>query len=55
MKETFTLTEIPPKKVPLGDKFSASYLLVPEDRIQRYEKQYLDKGKPITYIQFRIN
>ena len=42
MKETFTLTEIPPKVPELGGGRSASYLLVPEARAQGYEKFYLD-------------
>ncbi len=43
MKDSFTLTEIPPTKVPVaGSQNSASYLLVPRDQVQNYEKQYID-------------
>ncbi len=42
MKESFTLTEIPPKVPELGSGRSASYLLVPAARAQNYKKQYLD-------------
>lgn len=42
MKQSFTLTEIPPKKPELGGLRSASYLLVPSRDVQNYQKQYLD-------------
>jgi hypothetical protein len=42
MKDSFTLTEIPPKEPELGSARSASYLLVPASRSQNYKKQYLD-------------
>lgn len=42
MKESFTLTEIPPREAELGSERSASYLLVPASRVQNYKKQYLD-------------
>lgn len=42
MKRSFTLTEIPPRLVDLGSQRSASYLLVPQDKIQNYQKSYLD-------------
>ncbi|MES2527932.1 MAG: Tad domain-containing protein [Bdellovibrionota bacterium] len=42
MKESFTLTEIPPQESDLGNQRSASYLLVPQQKIQSYKKQYLD-------------
>ncbi|MFL5784297.1 MAG: TadE/TadG family type IV pilus assembly protein [Bacteriovoracaceae bacterium] len=42
MKDSFTLTEIPPKVPDLGGSQSASYLLVPQEKQQGYSKQYLD-------------
>ena len=42
MKQSFTLTEIPPKVPQLGGARSASYLLVPQAKAQGYKKQYLD-------------
>ncbi len=42
MKQSFTLTEIPPKVPDLGGPRSASYLLIPASQIQNYSKQYLD-------------
>ena len=42
MKNTFTLKEIPPKEANLGTKTSASYLLVPTEKISNYKKQYVD-------------
>jgi hypothetical protein len=41
MKQSFTLTEIPPKEADLRPS-SASYLLVPESQATSYKKQYLD-------------
>lgn len=40
MKQSFTLTEIPPKEADLGGQTSASYLLVPGQNL--YKKQYVD-------------
>ncbi len=42
MKESFTLTEIPPQESDLGGIRSASYLLIPQDQATSYKKQYLD-------------
>lgn len=42
MKNSFTLTEISPQIPSLGTKTSASYLLVPEQKIQNYQKPYVD-------------
>ena len=42
MKQSFTLTEIPPKVPEFGGVRSASYLLVPQNQAQNYTKQYLD-------------
>ncbi len=53
MKQTFTLTELPPKKIKLGGQNSASYLLVPQNRVTDYEKQYLDlKLMMVNYAVF---
>lgn len=40
MKETFTLTELPPKKVSYDNDTNASMLLIPATK--KYEKQFLD-------------
>jgi hypothetical protein len=53
MKDTFTLTEIPPKAVKLGTETSNSYFLIPQAAIQNYEKQYLDlKLQMVNYAVF---
>ncbi len=53
MKDTFTLTEIPPKEADLGNQRSASYLLVPEEKIAAYKKQYLDlQLQMVNYATF---
>lgn len=53
MKESFTLTEIPPRKVPFTKDADASYLLVPEDKARTYEKQWVDlKLMMVNYAIF---
>ncbi|HXH31438.1 MAG TPA: Tad domain-containing protein [Bacteriovoracaceae bacterium] len=53
MKETFKLTELPPKDFDLGDKRSASYLLVPQSKIQTYKKPWVDlKLMMVNYAIF---
>lgn len=42
MKDSFTLTEIPPQESDLGGIRSASYYLVPQEKASGYKKQYLD-------------
>ncbi len=42
MKDSFTLTEIPPQESDLGGIRSASYYLIPQAKITEYKKQYLD-------------
>ena len=51
MKRSFTLTEIPPQKVPSSSKEDASYLLIPESNL--YEKQWVDlKLMMVNYAIF---
>lgn len=53
MKETFTLTEIPPKAQPFTRAADASYLLVPSDKASSYSKQWVDlKLMMINYAIF---
>ncbi len=42
MKESFKLTELPPKEPDLGTETSASYLLVPKSKVQSYKKPWVD-------------
>ena len=42
MKESFTLTEIPPRPVPYSSPTNASYLMIPKVKAQNYEKQWVD-------------
>ena len=49
MKDSFALTELPPKKVATGNQYSNSNLLIPEP----YEKQYVDlKLMMVNYATF---
>lgn len=53
MKETFTLTEIPPTSQPFTKEADASYLLVPAAKAQSYEKQWVDlKLMMVNYAIF---
>src|SRR5690606_6058484 len=53
MKDTFTLTELAPRIVDLGGQNSASYLLVPQNEVTNYKKQYLDlKLMLVNYAVF---
>lgn len=51
MKDTFTLTEIPPKLPQIGTQYNNSNLLIPEN--QFYQKQFLDlKLMMVNYATF---
>lgn len=53
MKETFTLSEIPPKGMTFTRPADASYLLVPSDKASTYTKQWVDlKLMMVNYAIF---
>jgi hypothetical protein len=53
MKNSFTLTELPPKKIKYDNPDDASNLLIPEGKLGSYERQWLDlKLMMVNYAIF---
>jgi hypothetical protein len=53
MKQSFTLTELPPRKISYDNNANASVLLVPESKLSSYSKQWVDlKLMMVNYAIF---